>query len=119
MVNIEQVQERLTELINDLEVIHILHTRVLDDIQDATLKIEDLQQDVENLINAGPVVEIEADLDTYRRSIGREARITNPGPGELSIGTVRHVDNYYVHLDLPDGSSRRRSTANLRLRSHE
>ena len=119
MANIKQLQDRLNELIDDLELIRILHAKVVNEIEDAALKIERFDQDLENLRNARPIVETEVGLDVYRRSIGREARIINPKPGEQTIGTIRRVDDFYVHLDFPDGSTKRRSTANLRLRSRE
>ena len=113
MENIEELQDRL----NELEVIRILHAKVINEIEDATVKLGEFDRDLEDLRNARPIVETEEGLDVYRRSIGKEARIINPVPGEQDVGRIRRVDDYYVHLGFPDGSTKRRSTANLRLRT--
>ena len=113
MPTIDKLRDTLNDLIDKLEVIQILHAKLSKDIQELALGIEDLDKDLEEARNPSPVIETAEELDVYRANLGREVRVTNPGPGECEIGTIRRVDDYYVHIDFRDGTSRRRSSTGM------
>ena len=116
MEDIEQLQDRLNDLTNDVEVVQILHAKLVNEIEEIRQKLEDLDEDLDLCRNSKKRIETQEGLETYRANIGGEARITNPGLGEPSVGTIRRVDDFYVHIDLPNGTSRRRSVNNLKFR---
>ena len=118
VVTIDQLRDRLNELIDKFEEIQITQARLEESVLEVHLTIEDLDEDLYDL-RTRKLIESEEGLDTYRASLGKEVRIVNPGPGEYDIGIIRSVTESHVHVDLPNGTSRRRLPSNLRLRHYE
>ena len=118
MVTVDQLRDRLNELIDKIEEVRITQERLNKSVHEINLALEDLDADLYNARFPRPIIETVENLDTYRRSIGKDVRIVNSGPGESDIGVVRSVCAYHVFVALPDGTARRRLPLNLRLREH-